>query len=502
MQHAAHFRIREFSVLLLLAMFVFPPICSAQFDTGSLKRKAAKALKGGDEKKDESSNQETTDDENVSVDQITNSATSVNAADVIRDGRYAIEGLSNLRSVPQGLYGTKKEAQNFYEKCKTADYPNLRTKINQAVAADPSVLEREQYSYDEVMTAFPEHFAGLTKEYLIGEINNSIEIAYAEKAKGASRAGTAVDAAEAALLVADGILLVTPDNAKVQAVRGDAQAALESMGAAREAVYSGSFHKDNAGKIVFSKNLITAGQETPAAMSSSFTANDNIYGMMYFKSTFKEVTDGSSYGWTKLFVDGNEKAGYDFKLTDDKAANAWLRSEIIPDPAVSTTRGAAIFTKAISELSPRRHTILVQTLDNSMQVLAEGEFELDCSSGLDRIADVNKQLGNKSLSAVSLPAAAMSNPGLEKEFAAALKDWPEKTLKVIITDSDWTIQRHPVSGAIVSRVINTTVAMKKADGNCRMFVISFEQPYSGNKYGKARQFGVGDSADISCDKVK
>lgn len=502
MRHVPFFRMREFSVFLLIALFAFPPVCPAQFDVGSLKKKAVKTLKGGDEKKDESATQENSSDEDVSVDQMTSSASSVNAADVIRDGRYAIEGVGGIRSVPQGLYATKKEAQSFYDNCKKADYPNLRSRIQQAVAADPSVLEREQYSYDEVMTEFPKHFAELTKQYFIGEINNAIEVAYAEKAKGASRAGTALDAAEAALLVADGILLVTPDNAEVQTVRADAQAAVASMGAAHEAVYSGSFHKDHAGQFVFSSKPITAGSENPAAMSTTFTANDDIYGMMYFPSSFKEITNGYSYGWTKLFVDGNEKASYDFKLPADKAENAWLGSEIIPDPALSTTRGAAIFTKVISELSPRRHTIKMQTLDNSMNVLAEGEFTLDCSGGLDRVAKVNKDLGNKKLAAVSLPAPAMSNAGLEKEFAAALKDWPEKVLKVIITDSDWSIKRHPVSGAIVSRVINTTVAMKKADGNCRMFVISFEQPYSGKKYGKARQFGVGDSADIACDKVR
>ncbi len=502
MRNVTFSRVRELSVFLLLTMFIFPPLCSAQFDTGSLKRKAIKALKGGDEKKTEESTEETSGDENASADQVTNSASSVNAAEVIRDGRYALEGLSNMRSVPQGLYAKKKEAQNFYDKCKHADYPNLRKKITQAVAADPSVLEREQYAYDEVMTEFPKHFASLTKEYFISEINNSIEVAYAEKAKGASRAGTALDAAEAALLVADGVLLVTPDNAEVQAVRTDAQATVASMGAAHEAVYSGAFHKDHAGQFVFSSKPITAGSENPASMSTTFTANDDIYGMMYFKSSFKEITDGYSYGWTKLFVDGNEKASYDFKLPADIAENAWLGSEIIPDPALSSTRGAAIFTKAISELSPRRHTIRLQTLDNSMNVLAEGEFTLDCTTGLDRVAQVNKDLGNKKLSAVSLPSPAMRSNKLEKEFAQALKNWKEKPLKVIITDSDWTIKRNPVSGAILSRIINTTVAMKKPDGSCRMFVISFEQPYSGKKYGKARQYGVGDSADIQCDKVK
>jgi hypothetical protein len=475
-------------------MLLFPVLCSAQFDTGSLKRKAEKALKGGGENKEEKSVQESVSGETV--------APSGNAEEVIRNTIYAIRPLQDMRSVHQGMLSQKKEAQNFYDKCKEADYPKRRVQVQQAVATEPAEIERDRFAYDDIMVNFPEHFAQMTKEYFVPEINNAIETAYAEKTKGASRAGAAVEAAESAVLVADGILLVTPDNNQVKSLRADAQAAVASMGAAREVVYTGSFHKENAGKIVFSREPITAGQENPSAMSTAFTANDNIYGMMYFQGTFKEVTGGTSYGFTKLFVDDNEKAGYDFKLTPEMGENAWLGSEIIPDPARSSTRGAAIFTKAISELSPRRHTVRVQTLDGNWKVLAEGEFQLDCSGGLDRVAEVNKNLGEKKLSAVNLPTPAMRNPTIENECIAALKEWKEKPLKVIITDSEWSVQRHPVSGAIVSRIINTTTVVKKPDGGCRMFQISFEQPYNGKSYGKARQYGVGDSADIQCDKVK
>jgi hypothetical protein len=353
------------------------------------------------------------------------------------------------------------------------------------------------------MTEFPEHFAKLKQEFLIKEINNAIETAYAEKGKGAARAGAAVEAAESALLVCEGILFITPDDTQVQGLKADAESALAAMGAAREKVFTGSFHKEHAGKIVFSAQPIVAGEENPAALRNAFNAaTDDIYGMMYFPGTFQEVTGGGAYGWTKLFVDGNEKASYDFKLPADQAANAWLKSEIIPDPAASTTRGAAIFTKALSELSPRRHTVKVQTLDQDWKVLAEGEFTLDCSGGLERIADVHKRINEQKLANVKLPAPAMRNAALEKECMAALKDWKEKPIKVIITDADWTIQYHPVTGAITSRTINTTVAMKKPDGGCRMFVVSFRQQYQGKKYGKAQQYGVGDSADIPCDNVK
>jgi hypothetical protein len=144
----------------------------------------------------------------------------------------------------------------------------------------------------------------------------------------------------------------------------------------------------------------------------------------------------------------------------------------------------------------------VRTTDAYNTTIAEGSFSLDCSGGTERIAEIWQQLGNKKLSAVSLPAPAMKNAALEKEMMAALGEWKETPLKVIITDRDWTIQHHPVTGAIVSRTINTTTVVKKVDGNCRMFQVSYRQQYAGGRYGKAQQYGVGDSADILCEKVK
>jgi hypothetical protein len=471
--------------IILLCILVLSMTAHAQFDPSRLKKKAESAVSssGGE-----------------------GAAAAVGGEspeETISKAAQAIRPIRDIRSVYPGMYSQKREAQQFHDDCRDIDYAGQRARVQQAVAMKPDARDREQFSYDQVMTQFPEHFAKLKQEYLIKEINNAIETAYAEKGKGASHAGAAVEAAESALLVCEGILYVTPDDTQVQSLKADAEAALAAMGAAREKVYTGSFHKEHAGKIVFSSQPIVAGQENPAALRNAFdAASDEIYGMMYFTGTFQEVTGGSGHGYTKLFVNGNEKASYNFKLPADQAANAWLKSEIIPDPASSTTRGAAIFTKALSELSPRRHTVKVQTLDDSWKVLAEGEFTLDCSGGLDRIADVHKRINEQKLSAVKLPEPAMRNAALEKECMVALKDWKEKPLKVIITDPDWTIQYHPITGAITSRTINTTVAMKKPDGGCRMFVISFRQQYQGKKYGKAQQYGVGDSADIPCENVK
>ncbi len=495
-------------VCVLFAVLLRPHVCHAQFDLEKVKKKAEKELKRDSDDRNESRDDERSPVPEAAVpspeaQQQMGGADGGDAGEMLTKAYHAIRPLLDINSVYGGMLSDKREAQNFYDKCRTADYPNNREVAERAIEMNPDLKRTESFKIDDIMTKFPAHFDELIREYLIREINAAIELAYAEKAKGASRAGAALEAAEAALLTADGVLICAPGNTQVQQLRADAAAAAESMGASlASAVYTGDFHRENAGRIVFASAPITPGQEDPSAMRDAFAAGDRIYGMMYFKGTYSEVTGGSNIAYTKMLVDGNEMVSYNFKLDAAAGKASTLKSEVVPDTAESTTRGALIFTEKLKDISPRRHTITIRTTDDYNNTIAEGSFSLDCSGGLDRVAEVYRQLEEKKLAGVELPAPAMRNAALEKQMIAALGEWNETPLKVIITDRDWTIQHHPVTGAIVSRTINTTTVFKKADGGCRMFEISFRQQYTGSGYGSAQQYGVGDSADVLCSKVK
>ena len=481
------------AAIALLCALTVPS--QAQIDLNKLKKKAEKVLPKAQDDPPPAPKSETTHTED--------NAAGEDPKDMLRSAERAVQPLIDMRSVAPGYYAKKDAAQNFYDEVKRADYFANKAKAERAVAMKPSLVEMEGPTYDNIVNKCPAAFRKLTDDYLIREINNAIEQAYAAKAKGKSSAGMALDHAEAAQLVAEAALLMQPDDAKLLGLRDDARAAVESMqkeyGAA---VYTGSFHKEHAGQIVFSTSPIQTGKENPGAMQTSFTTADNIYGMMYFKGTFKEVTRQNNTGVIELLVDGTEKARYNFKLDGEKREQTWLSTEIIPDPAISTTRGAAIFTKAIAELSPRRHTMKLVCKDDYNVPISEGEFTLDCSSGLDRVAAVNKKLEEKKVDAALVPAAGMRDAALEKSMVDACRDWPETPIKAIITDGDWTIDRHPITSAILSRTINATVLFKLKDGTCKAFKLSFRQQYKGKSYGKTERYGVGDSFQISCDKVK
>jgi hypothetical protein len=429
------------------------------------------------------------------------------------EGKYIQESNGNLSSLSnmidyyrQGKFNDKSYAEEFYKYCTESDYQNRKKKIEEIVAKNPAYTESSnEYGsyYNYFMTAFPKKMQEFLDNSLIKDINNSIEEAYAMLAGGKTKLTKATELAECAVLVTNGLNMVFPDNTTLQDLNKEAKSALDKMAGSLASIYTSPFHKQNAGKTIFSKSPIEIKKENPTAIINKFIAGDFIYGMFYLKGTFKELTQSEYKLTTLIEVDGNEKANHEFSLSEQNGEMTYLNTEIVPDPATSLTRGCAKFSMGLANLSPRKHKVKVilrhQTGESG--ILSEGEFELDCSQGQEKLQKIASDLAQKQLDKVRMPESAMKNPSLEKEIKAVLSDWEEKPLRVVITGSEWTINRNSVTGIIEFRSIWTAVAVKSPDGKCKIFYLSFRQDYNGKSYGKTRRWGVGDSEEISCDNV-
>jgi hypothetical protein len=423
----------------------------------------------------------------------------------LKDAYHSVDFINDLRSPFAGLYAKKNDAEHFYESCKHADYAVRKPGIDKLADQYPDFRDqgREMYSYYNRYTVeFQQNLDRLISSFFISEINRNIEEAYRLKGEGKSSVGKALESAQAALLLCEGLLLLNPTQNKIQGLQKDAKTIVNELGGAfGAAVYTSDFHKQNAGKIVFAKSRITVGSENASAMTGAFTSNDNIYGAVYLKGTFSEVTKKDYKVSLKILVDGNEKLDRSFEIAREKREETWLNIEIAPDPATAETQGAEVYSKALSELSPRNHKIGVTlTSDYGGEQIAEGEFDLDCTPGLNRMAARVTQLKANRLAKVRLPAPSMRNAQLEKEMMAAMT-WPEKPLRAVITASEWTVHRHPISGAIEFRTISAALAFKRPAGDCRIFYLSFKQDYNGRSYGKTQHYGVGDNEEIPCENV-
>lgn len=69
-----------------------------------------------------------------------------------------------------------------------------------------------------------------------------------------------------------------------------------------------------------------------------------------------------------------------------------------------------------------------------------------------------------------MPKAVVINAALEAEFKEAFinEGWNETIIKINITNREWDIIRHAVSGAIICRTQSATIVAKQ-NGNCILY---------------------------------
>ncbi len=175
----------------------------------------------------------------------------------------------------------------------------------------------------------------------------------------------------------------------------------------------------------------------------------------------------------------------------------------MPSPATAKTYGALKFYEAFSNsLLPSSNAIKVCLLDEYDNIVAEGEFNIDCSNGTDAITKRYNELKEIRLEKIRMPAASISNPALEASMISAMstQNWKEKAIKAVITGDSWITHRDAF-GTILFREMYAAVAFKTPEGSCKIFYMSFKQDYNGSSYGITKYYSVGGSEEIKCENV-
>ncbi len=423
---------------------------------------------------------------------------------------------SQMVKYPRGTYDSKEEAQTFYDQCKELNYPTLLKRI-QAEVKDEETKKGTYVTY--LTTKFVPEFNAYSNTYLIKDINAHIEKAYAEKAKGKTGLGAAVEQSEIALLLADASLLLLPDAANFQKLKKDAQAAVDKIsGEAGAALYTSDFHKANKEKIIFSKSRIVLKNENAGTANALFAAGQNIYAMAYLKGTIKELPKYGSMSpkiVIGIWVDAGDEpllysgtaavsAEYIIMSSNPKMSETTLELDLVPDPSqTNRPEDGAEFAKHFSQLSPRNHTIKVGLFIND-QPFAWGSFELDCSEGQAKYAALAETLVKSKVQNARAPKAKATDKTIEQSMNAALKSEGFNIIRVIQTDPEWYVERHAITGIILNRTMQAAIVFKDDQNKSIVEYMNFTQDFDGNAYGKLYRSSRGmvmDPYEISFENV-
>ncbi|MFH1050349.1 MAG: hypothetical protein V1779_05380 [bacterium] len=412
-------------------------------------------------------------------------------------------GFQGHFSSSPGLYGNLNIAQGFNKDCKDLDYINNQKKVDEFATKFPDIKvkgSKYYFQYNYIANEFHNNFKNAIDNYFVKEIDNAIEMSYASKAEGKEKMSRAKDQAECGVLISEGILLAFPDHPKVKELYGVAKDAYDKLMTEFEGtIFTSPVHKQYAGKIMFSNMPIVIKQEANSPFKNEFKGGEDIYGMVYLDGTLFDKTRATMWFDVKIIVDGNEKVKHKLKLSKDLQLNSYYLLEIAPNPKFCETEESVVFTKAFTEMSPRKHTIEVTCEESG--VFAKGEFTLDGSTGMELYTQKLKDVEQSSVNRVRMIEPMMTDKKLEKEILEAIKraNWKEKVLRIVIGHPDWQYERNDYD-IILNRFMHAAVATKNLDGTCSINNIYFYQKKIGNSWEKMEIEFI-DSQLINCDNV-
>lgn len=274
---------------------------------------------------------------------------------------------------------------------------------------------------------------------------------------------------------------------------------------------TGEIHKNHIGEIVFATDKIPLEGASQSSFKRSFYLSENIYGRVYMPKSVEnyplysvqfmrngDTTNAShnQYGrfYYNIYVDGVKEKYWNVELVDlsknglvnTTTYQVWLN----PKPEDQKVRDE--WKDLINKLSDGEHTIRLDMVAGSpdsysgAEVVASGEFKIIKGSGETFQADYGKTFDDV--------IAKMNDADLEAKMLAVAREYAkdngykEDFKAVKIANSDWTIIRHEISGAILRRIIDVHCYAVWPDGHCTTQKFVFGQEYNGSEYSKTVKF--------------
>lgn len=320
--------------------------------------------------------------------------------------------------------------------------------------------------------------------------------------------------------IVDAFLNIVGEHKGASDKKAQAQKCIDSvMKSIDTKIFSSDVHKNNIGKILFSRNSIVAGKETASSFTKSFDANSNIYAIAYLSTSLQKIVPKASY-----YPDPNETCyaaahvkidGVDFSygyikfavdVQEYQADKGYVTFELLPN--AKNTKGDNLkewYDYLFSKLKPGKHTISVEITVGETTV-AGGDFDIDWKN-----ADL-KKISNNVSNCIKISDAYRASkaqvPGVFKVKSKTYKDksLSDNNIKALLSNaypdfksltkylvnvgdntSGWGIQKDEYKLPVAAHsTMNTWAIYTAKDGYCYIveFFITKDYNYLSKTYGK------------------
>jgi hypothetical protein len=120
-----------------------------------------------------------------------------------------------------------------------------------------------------------------------------------------------------------------------------------------------------------------------------------------------------------------------------------------------------------------------------------------------RLGAVEKNVAEKT-AANRIAEAVQRDSKLEGEFARVFAQSTPgyEVIRVNVTSHEWSIDRHPATGVILSRSHSASIGVKDSEGKCYHFAFVIEQPYVGNSFAASKRGGIMGRGEMLCGNIR
>lgn len=287
-----------------------------------------------------------------------------------------------------------------------------------------------------------------------------------------------------------------------------------STSASPTAAPAGAFsalHQAHLGEVVFTRTELDRDQMTEAALVNSFTLGDPIFFRVYMRepviNQLKPQLPGKSNYWVSratrykaIFTVGGQVVETHFRIWgkagDHETWTTW-RGELL-SRADKFQPGSEVFREFLSRATQRglmgvgTHRVKLEIIPYAINI--DGDVNYNGSSNEPPVATgavvasgeltltVKPGSYAKSDPKICAPAASPSNPALEQQILSRARSvWtrPEAPpVRVRLTYGGWNFNRHPISGAVIDRNMDTVI-MSRGKDYCDFQRYSYVQPNVG-----------------------
>lgn len=256
-------------------------------------------------------------------------------------------------------------------------------------------------------------------------------------------------------------------------------------------------HRNNKGKIVFNTTMIDK-NNPKGDFKGTFNVTNRLYARAFFNKSFTNTTmynskndsiryaeNNVAFPYTIIYIDGmKQEYKYDNVTISDNAQLKNNTRQIWLYPNVSDGLTDIKWIKSVDNLTPGNHKVRLEYFiydptekEEYIAKIAEGEFTL--------VKNANDKLKIGKSWANFKPLH--SNTTLEN----AILEVAKKTSKiednlqpnaVKIMDTNWTVIKNKITGAILHRIMVVQIKCSNQDGYCYTYPREVKQDYIGGNF--------------------